>query len=45
MAATQEVGSSITGIQNSTRTNMQEVESAARVVIEATELVNPTFVR
>ncbi len=40
MSATQEVGSNITAIQNSTRTSINEVNSAAKAVSEATELAN-----
>ncbi|MDR2489039.1 MAG: methyl-accepting chemotaxis protein [Desulfovibrio sp.] len=40
MSATQEVGSNITAIQNSTRTNINEVREAAKAVTEATELAN-----
>jgi len=40
MSATQEVGSSIGAIQNSARTNIDEVGSAAKAVTEATELAN-----
>ena len=40
MTATQEVGSSITAIQNSARHNIDEVGSAVSNVIEATELAN-----
>ncbi len=40
MSATQEVGSNISAIQNSTRANINEVNEAARAVTEATELAN-----
>ena len=40
MTATQEVGSNILAIQNSTRTNISEVNEAARAVTEATDLAN-----
>jgi methyl-accepting chemotaxis protein len=40
MSATQEVGSNITAIQQSARTNINEVEQAAKAVTEATELAN-----
>jgi len=40
MTATQEVGANITAIQNSARTNIGEVGSAAKAVTEATELAN-----
>ncbi len=40
MAATQEVGSNITAIQNSARTNINEVNTAAKAVTEATDLAN-----
>ncbi|MDR2891902.1 MAG: methyl-accepting chemotaxis protein [Deltaproteobacteria bacterium] len=40
MTATQEVGSNITAIQNSARTNINEVNEAAKAVTEATDLAN-----
>ncbi len=40
MSATQEVGTSIGGIQAATRTNIEEVGNAARSVSQATELAN-----
>ncbi len=40
MTATQEVGSNIAAIQNSARTNINEVNEAAKAVIEATDLAN-----
>ncbi len=40
MTATQEVGSNISAIQNSTRANINAVDDAARAVIEATDLAN-----
>jgi methyl-accepting chemotaxis protein len=40
MSATQEVGSNITAIQQSTRNNINEVSAAAKAVTEATELAN-----
>ena len=40
MSATQEVGSNITAIQQSTRTNINEMSAAAGAVAEATELAN-----
>ena len=40
MQATQEVGGSITSIQNSARSNIGSVEEASKSVTEATELVN-----
>ena len=40
MSATQEVGANITAIQNSARTNIQEVGAAVTSVTEATELAN-----
>ncbi|MDR2892026.1 MAG: methyl-accepting chemotaxis protein [Deltaproteobacteria bacterium] len=40
MSATQEVGTNITAIQNSARTNISEVNEAAKAVTEATELAN-----
>jgi methyl-accepting chemotaxis protein len=40
MTATQEVGANITAIQNSARTNINEVGAAAKAVTEATELAN-----
>ncbi|MDR2893129.1 MAG: methyl-accepting chemotaxis protein [Deltaproteobacteria bacterium] len=40
MTATHEVGSNITAIQNSTRTNISEVNEAAKAVTEATDLAN-----
>ncbi|MDR2893742.1 MAG: methyl-accepting chemotaxis protein [Deltaproteobacteria bacterium] len=40
MTATHEVGSNITAIQNSARTNINEVNEAAKAVTEATELAN-----
>jgi methyl-accepting chemotaxis protein len=40
MSATQEVGANITAIQHSARTNIGEVEQAARAVTEATDLAN-----
>ena len=40
MSATQEVGANITAIQQSARTNIGEVGSAAKAVTEATELAN-----
>ena len=40
MSATQEVGANITAIQNSARTNIEEVGAAVKSVTEATELAN-----
>ena len=40
MSATQEVAANITAIQQSTRTNIGEVEAAAKAVTEATDLAN-----
>jgi methyl-accepting chemotaxis protein len=40
MSATQEVGASITAIQNSARTNISEVGEAAKAITEATDLAN-----
>jgi methyl-accepting chemotaxis protein len=40
MSATQEVGAIITAIQISARTNIAEVDTAARAITEATELAN-----
>jgi methyl-accepting chemotaxis protein len=40
MSATQEVGANISAIQQSARTNIQEVGEAAKAVTEATELAN-----
>jgi len=40
MSATQEVGANITAIQQSTRTSINEVGSAAKAIAEATELAN-----
>jgi len=40
MSATQEVGANITAIQQSTRTNINEVCEAARAITEATNLAN-----
>jgi methyl-accepting chemotaxis protein len=40
MSATQEVGANITAIQQSARTNINEVGAAAKAVTEATELAN-----
>ncbi|MDR2604597.1 MAG: methyl-accepting chemotaxis protein [Desulfovibrio sp.] len=40
MSATQEVGSSISAIQHSAKTNMQEVDSAVTSIGEATTLAN-----
>ncbi|MDR2893402.1 MAG: methyl-accepting chemotaxis protein [Deltaproteobacteria bacterium] len=40
MTATHEVGSNITAIQNSARTNINEVNEAAKAVTDATDLAN-----
>jgi methyl-accepting chemotaxis protein len=40
MSATQEVGANITGIQHSARTNIDEVNTAAKAITEATNLSN-----
>jgi methyl-accepting chemotaxis protein len=40
MSATQEVGATVSAIQNSARTNIGEVGAAARAITEATELAN-----
>ncbi|MDR0827992.1 MAG: methyl-accepting chemotaxis protein [Desulfovibrio sp.] len=40
MSATQEVGSNISAIQQSTKININEVENAAKAVTEATDLAN-----
>ncbi|MDR2893744.1 MAG: methyl-accepting chemotaxis protein [Deltaproteobacteria bacterium] len=40
MTATQEVGSNITAIQNSTRSNIDKVNEAAKAITEATDLAN-----
>jgi methyl-accepting chemotaxis protein len=40
MSATQEVGTSITAIQNSAQTNISEVNTAAKAITEATDLAN-----
>ncbi len=40
MSATQEVGNNIQAIQNSTRTNINEVTSAVKNISEATDLAN-----
>ncbi len=40
MSATQEVGANITAIQHSARTNINEVNEAAKAVTEATNLAN-----
>jgi methyl-accepting chemotaxis protein len=40
MSATQEVGANITAIQNSARTNITEVNTAAKSITEATDLAN-----
>jgi methyl-accepting chemotaxis protein len=40
MSATQEVGANISAIQNSARTNIDEVSEAVKAVTEATELAN-----
>jgi len=40
MSATQEVGANITAIQQSARTNINEVGEAAKAITEATDLAN-----
>jgi methyl-accepting chemotaxis protein len=40
MSATQEVGTNIAAIQHSARTNIEEVNTAAKAITEATDLAN-----